>query len=342
MARPVSLRRWLRQRRAVCLRRMECLLCRRRGLRQDQRGAVYFEFLLCFVPVFLLFLAGVQIALLYTANLVGADAALRAARSAIVVLDEDPERHGGVPRGDLLTLGGGDDSGDSWLAAGLGGAAPGNSGASSGSASGLAGVLMPGNSRLRMIRRAAYAPLAALSPSAGRAVSGGALSTIFGASALGRLAVGYALYTPTMTAVTLREAPGSSVVIDQVVSQGLVTLHVTYLYYCQVPLVDRFGCRPLYDLAGFGEVAKEFQKAVESFEPSRPDLFYKRISEIRGRGLNASERQRYLIAEFDRVERPILLAAHLLTGARFVVLEAEVSLPNQGACYHGGCVGGGT
>ena len=143
-----------------------------------------------------------------------------------------------------------------------------------------------------------------------------------------------------MTAVTLREAPGSSVVIDQVVSQGLVTLHVTYLYYCQVPLVDRFGCRPLYDLAGFGEVAKEFQKAVESFEPSRPDLFYKRISEIRGRGLNASERQRYLIAEFDRVERPLLLAAHLLTGARCVVLAPKLMFHRAYTCHFLGCGNG--
>jgi len=68
----------------------------------DVRGVVMFEFLLAFIPVLLLFLGAVQLALLSAAALVVQHAAIDGARSAAVVLDDDPARYEGDARGDLL------------------------------------------------------------------------------------------------------------------------------------------------------------------------------------------------------------------------------------------------
>ncbi len=70
---------------------------------RDERGVVYLEFLLAFMPVFVLFLAVCQLSLLYTGALVVRHAAYAAARSAIVVLEDDPARYEQVPRGMLTT-----------------------------------------------------------------------------------------------------------------------------------------------------------------------------------------------------------------------------------------------
>ena len=70
-----------------------------RGL--GERGAVYVEFLIVFMPLFFLFLAVCQFALLAAARLVVQHAALSGARSAIVVLEDDPSHYGGAPRGSL-------------------------------------------------------------------------------------------------------------------------------------------------------------------------------------------------------------------------------------------------
>jgi hypothetical protein len=40
--------------------------------------------------------------------------------------------------------------------------------------------------------------------------------------------------------------------------------------------------------------------------------------------------------ELARAENPALLAPLMVSSGRFAVLEAEISLPNQGARYHGG------
>jgi Flp pilus assembly protein TadG len=73
-----------------------------RALANDARGVVMLEFLVAFVPVLLLFLGAVQLALLSVAELVVRHAAIAGARSAAVVLDDDPARYENEARGDLL------------------------------------------------------------------------------------------------------------------------------------------------------------------------------------------------------------------------------------------------
>ena len=65
---------------------------------RDRRGAAYVEFILAFLPLFIFFLGIVQIALLYGASLVVEHSALRAVRTAAVVLDDDPRYYGGEDR----------------------------------------------------------------------------------------------------------------------------------------------------------------------------------------------------------------------------------------------------
>lgn len=67
------------------------------GLVRDRRGAVYVEFLIAFMPVFCMFLGLVQLADLHQANLIVNHAAIMAARSAAVVLPDDPQFYDNAP-----------------------------------------------------------------------------------------------------------------------------------------------------------------------------------------------------------------------------------------------------
>jgi hypothetical protein len=60
-------------------------------------GAVFVEFLICFLPVYVFFLCLMQLGLLFTARLLTEHAAISAARAAAVVLGDDPRRYGGEP-----------------------------------------------------------------------------------------------------------------------------------------------------------------------------------------------------------------------------------------------------
>jgi Flp pilus assembly protein TadG len=66
-------------------------------LRRDAKGAVYVEFLIVFLPLFVLFMSLVQFAFVEVANLVTKHAAVTAARAAIVVLPDDPAFYEEVP-----------------------------------------------------------------------------------------------------------------------------------------------------------------------------------------------------------------------------------------------------
>jgi hypothetical protein len=66
-------------------------------LRRDARGAVYVEFLIVFLPLYVLFMSLVQLGFVQVANLVTKHAAIMAVRSAIVVLPDNPAYYGNVP-----------------------------------------------------------------------------------------------------------------------------------------------------------------------------------------------------------------------------------------------------
>ena len=57
-------------------------------------GAVFVEFLIAFLPVYVFFLCLVQLAILFAVSLVTEHAATSAARAAAVVIGDDASRYG--------------------------------------------------------------------------------------------------------------------------------------------------------------------------------------------------------------------------------------------------------
>lgn len=66
----------------------------RRGLVRETRGAVYVEFLIAFLPVFVFFLCMIQLSLLFAAKLMVEHAAVTGARAAAVVFGDEPSVYG--------------------------------------------------------------------------------------------------------------------------------------------------------------------------------------------------------------------------------------------------------
>jgi hypothetical protein len=276
---------------------------------RDQRGAVYVEFLLAFPPLFLLFLGICQLTLVATAKLVVQHAANRAVRTAIVVLDEGPELYGGAPRGSLTSGVARPGTGMEDLLAGLVVAPAAAPNISSGagffqSTAEAVEVLAKtqGGARMRPIRNAAYQPLLALAPRLSGRPAGQSLADGLGGQLVRALA-----YTRGAAVVTVQATPGSDELAEKVEPKATVTVRVTYFYQCSVPVVRALVCRSL---------ARLLEESLEG-----PD-----DEGSVGRFLDLKQR-------FDQAEDPRGLRA-LAGDAFFTVLEAETTLPNQGAAYY--------
>lgn len=63
-----------------------------------QRGAIFVEFLIVFLPLLALILCLIQLALIYVGKATSQRAANAAVRAAVVILDDDPRYYGGAPR----------------------------------------------------------------------------------------------------------------------------------------------------------------------------------------------------------------------------------------------------
>ncbi|MEM9731395.1 MAG: TadE family protein, partial [Myxococcota bacterium] len=195
----------------------------------NESGAAFVEFLLAIIPLWVLFLCLVQWALVAQANLLVKHAADVAARSASVVLPDDPERYGGEPqmsvaRGsvELDTLG----RDLSLLASAVVDDSQPNVSSSS--------RIHVGRSRLNTIRWAANVRLVPLAPvSTGLA---GSNPTVRSSLPSPRSPLGALIHLPYSAAVTF---PGQSV---DSISGEEVTVRVTYAFRCQVPLARRLLC----------------------------------------------------------------------------------------------------
>jgi len=213
----------------------------------DRRGTVFLEFLVVFVPLWTFFLSLVQLALISHANLVVKHAADAAARSAVVVLPDDPNEYGGEPK---MTLARGRVTmGD--LSRALGHV---SSALEDPSARSVVGAFSErtfanlGRSRLNTIRLAAHIPLMPLAPvnvgydsnpSIGKSVGGP------------RKLMSSLYYQPLAVAVTFPGLEG-----DQVMGPE-ITVRVTYAYQCTVPIARNLLC------TGFGrlESTHDFDQA---------------------------------------------------------------------------------
>jgi hypothetical protein len=213
---------------------------------EDCRGVVYLEFILAFVPVFTLCLGIVQLALLSVAQLVVQHAAVAATRSAVVVLEDDPKRHGGTPRRDVSDRGLDSSSAYTRLGRMLG--LPKHAALS---------VFPLGGPRMAAIRQAAHLPLAAISPDpklVALSAMPGSLRSVeraLGSSGATRLSFGLFVYTPLATAVTFPRAPGSRELMhDRLDALDHVTVRVTHIVPCAVPIAAQLLCKKLGEMLG--------------------------------------------------------------------------------------------
>jgi hypothetical protein len=174
----------------------------------DQRGLVMLEFVIAFVRVFMLFLTAAQ--------LVVAHAAVCGARSAAVVLDDDPRFYDGALRGEIDR--------------------PHKDGP-----------------RLAAIRAAVHAPLTAITPdqSLVRALLGGEaraddLARAVGDASNDRFLLAAESYVRLATAVVFPAEPNGNVLDHGVVILGdRISVRVSHLVPCSVPIVGPWMCEHL-------------------------------------------------------------------------------------------------
>jgi hypothetical protein len=192
------------------------------------------EFLMAIVPVLLTFLGAVQLLLLGADRVVVAHAAVAAARSAAVVLDDDPAVYGGEAVGHL---GRPRESARVPVVA--------ETGPLSGISPTLA-ILARARTRFDVIYRAANAPLAAMGPSPTEltrwfaATGEGDVAAAINGSPLARTFAGSSFYDRAALALRISELGEASA--------ELVRARVTYLAHCAVPLVSALICRRLPEL----------------------------------------------------------------------------------------------
>lgn len=226
----------------------------------DKRGVVFLELLIAFVPMWTFFLCVLQLAFIGYADLMVKHSADSAARSAVVVLPDDPNEYGGeaemsVDRKPVI-------------ASDLG-AALGRIGSTVGARASEAGLLTAfsqealvnlGRSRLNTIRLAAHAPMMPLAPlSLGR----DSLPSIGKAIGSERRLLNALYYQPFALAVTFPGLQGA------VATEPEITVRVTYAYQCAVPLARRILCQSFADLDNKEELGEAFLPLVQGLVGGR-------------------------------------------------------------------------
>ena len=287
----------------------------RLGLRPDTRGVVYVEFLIAFFPLLLLFLAICQMALIASARLVVQHAALAAARSAIVILEDTPEDFGGAGKGDLSAKPGKAKATPETALRALGVEVPEASPSLLDEISASVAAVTDADARpqqgarMQTIRTAAYMPLLALAPrpEAVRPGSDPSLGDSLPAGFESRLLFGLQ-WTRSASVITVHDVPGSDqLAVEPIEHKAPITIRTTYLFQCAVPVARALICDTLASLL------------------TPPSSFF---------GTSAADRARSaLVRRLQLAETPSELQRLADPGARFAVLTAEATLPNQGANY---------
>ena len=226
----------------------------------DRRGVVFVEFLIAFVPMWTFFLCVVQLALIAHADLIVKHAADSAARSAVVVLPDDPNEYGGeaemsVDRNRITAS-------DITEALGRVGSALRSNPSSDSVVSAFSedALVNLGRSRLNTIRLAAHIPLMPLAPIN---VGHDARPSIAKSVGDERKLVSALYYQPFALAVTF---PG----LQEAIATGPeITVRVTYAYQCTVPLARRILCQVFGDLESRAELGEAFFFLAQSFVVGR-------------------------------------------------------------------------
>ena len=215
-----------------------------RLVHQDERGAVYVEFLISFFPLFLLFLAICQLALFAAAEVVVRHSAYAAVRSAIVVLEDKLEKFDGADCGSLSTGRESSVKGIDDVVAKLGIGVSGPTKLGMDLQSALArGSLLQQGARMVPIRTAALLPLLPLAPSESlrQAQSESVAKSL---SSTSDQQLGFALsYTKAATFVSLHDTDdAATLAVEPIGPTASVTARVMYFFHCTVPVVRALMC----------------------------------------------------------------------------------------------------
>ncbi|MCC6877825.1 MAG: pilus assembly protein [Sandaracinaceae bacterium] len=295
-----------------------------RDLVRDTRGAAYVEFLLSFIPLFIMFLGMVQIAMMYAGDLVVRHAATTAARAAVVVLPDDPQYYDDSEVNVIDT----DGAGSSEDA--LGGLLSLFGGGSGGGGSSVAST---GGPRLSAIRSAASIPLMAISPNYDQLTGRESVEAALGGEPALRGATGVSLYNRAAMAVTFPTAPRQNEYRSEFGEGDQVTARVTYLFHCGIPVANRIMCET-YPTLRLGPAAAAVEETIRrigsggmSFDEAREAIG--RIDTARRRHEDAEP----ALDELEAAGASDLMYLTWMTGSRFKVLRAEATMPLQYARY---------
>ena len=300
------------------------------------RGIVFAEFLISFLPFFLLFVGTLQVGLIAVARVVVKHAAVQASRAAVVVIDDDPyfDDDSASRRKHVSSEGrAGESSGMRAASALLSLEVP-----------GLGALHKGGCDRLERIRGAAYVPLTTLSPGLDKLLSWLPLGTADGkdtqnvesvlAGPWQRVAAGFA-YNRIAAAVTFPEEPGSDELLDledlEFADDAVVTVRVTYLYSCNVPLARDLVCASLLGMSGLPKALRKTLSALEKPSVESIEAAYHTWAHEFPDEFAAFKRDMGELAQAESFA--LLLPVLMQPGERFMVLRGEASLPNQGAAY---------
>jgi len=233
-------------------------------------GVVYVEFLIAFIPLFVLVLGICQLSFIAAAKVIVEHSAWRAARAAVVVLEDDPEKNGGSPRGFYL-LGSSravpeiadvieqmhiaDGEGDQELIRGGGIKSAGRSlgwgalGSAITKAVGAVSVATSNKfSRMSRIRAAAYVPLLPLA-NTDRNTGSESINSAIHSQFFDRIAEAV-VYTRAAASVTLHTSINDEQVAAQPIDRNApITARVVYLYSCDVPVIRLMVCSTLASLS---------------------------------------------------------------------------------------------
>jgi hypothetical protein len=306
---------------------------------RSQQGVVYAEFLIAFTPFFLLFVGGLQLAVVATAHIVVQHAAVQAARVAVVTIDDDPAFYDDGDRKHLQTAGSGDGSDTVQRLLEVVALSGGTE---------RSGLGARGTERLNRIRNAAYLPLSVLSPTAEQVarwlpfatdlnpkLADDSIAADLGDNPMMRVITGFGVYGRVAAAITFPNAPGSDELRDPddavFADDEMVTVRVTYLLPCNVPVARDLVCRSLLDMTGLPDAVRKTVQALEDPSLESVEAAYHAWRDEYPEDWERFERD---FAELARAEWSTLqLPLFALPSEKFFVLRAEASLPNHGAVY---------
>lgn len=226
----------------------------------DRRGVVFLELLVAFVPMWTFFLCILQLAFIGHADLIVKHSADSAARSAAVVLPDDPNEYGGEAK--MSVARNAVTAADLGLALGqIGSAAQvGASGVGLSRAFSSAALMNIGRSRLNTIRLAAHVPLMPLAPENVGRDSQPSIAKAIGSQ---RRLLTALYYQPFALAVTFPGLQGG------VANEPEITVRVTYAFQCTVPLARRILCHSFADLDSREEIGAAFFPLAQSIVGGR-------------------------------------------------------------------------